>query len=152
MKKVILSLSLICFSLTLMFAQVPDKVQMTFKEKYPDATVVKWDADGDRYKVLFTDKERVQNVVVFDRDGKIVRREMEVANVANHPRPIVEYYTKNYPGDKTQRVWVITDESGNKTYYIPREDKIIYFDKDGKFTREEKRELKQKMEKAEDYK
>ena len=129
---------MLTFSIS-MFAQVPEKVQMTFKEKYPNVTVVKWIEAPNGYKVSFIDKDNMQNVVIFSADGKIVRREMEVTK--DYPKPIVDYYTKTYPDEKERDIWLVTDANGNKTYYVKQSDKIIYFDKEGKFVREEKDEI-----------
>ena len=138
MKRIALLILMITISVG-MFAQVPEKVQVTFKEKYPDVTMVNWLHAPNGYKVSFVDKDQVQNMVIFSADGKIVRREMEVTK--DYPQAIVEYYTKTYTDEKEKHIWLVTDENGNKTYYIKRADKIIYFDKEGKFAREEKPEI-----------
>jgi len=138
MKRIAVLMLMITFSIGV-FAQVPEKVQVTFKEKYPDVTMVKWLNAPNGYKVSFVDKDNVQNMVIFSADGKIVRREMEITK--DYPQPIVEYYTKTYPDEKERHIWVVADENGNKTYYVKRSDKIIYFDKEGKFVREEKAEI-----------
>lgn len=142
MKKIIFSLVLTCFSLTILFAQVPMRVQETFKTKYPDVTVVKWTSEGDYYKVTYTDSRRVQNIAIFDKDAKIVRTEAEM-DMKDYPVAVREYYEKKYPGEKTYHVWVVTDASGDKTYYIRSHDRVTFFDKAGKFLRETKEEMKE---------
>src|ERR1043165_3700015 len=105
MKKLILSLVLICFGAAVLFAQAPEKVQVTFKTKYPDATGVVWSTtDNNNYMATYTDKNGNQNVVVLNDDGKIVRTET-VLMMDEYPAAIKTYYVKNYPDEKTYRVW-----------------------------------------------
>ena len=152
MKKLILSFVLICFGATVLFAQAPDKVQMTFKSKYPDATGVVWTTgDNNTYMATYTDKDGNQNVVALNGDGKIVRTET-VLMVDQYPAPIKTYYMKNYPTEKTYHVWVVTDENGNKTYYTREHGARLWFDKTGNYLREEKEKIKEEMKEHSDDK
>lgn len=59
-----------------------------------------------------------------------MRTENEV-DQAGYPKPIGEYYEKNYPGEKYQ-VWSSEDtESGQMLYYSGRNLETIWFDRDG---------------------
>jgi hypothetical protein len=47
----------------------------------------------------------------------------------------------------------MTDENGNKTYYIPSENRGVryYFDKTGNFLREEKNKMKEEIKEHKDH-
>lgn len=144
MKKIILSLVLICFGAAVLFAQAPEKVQMTFKTKYPDASAIVWTSgDNGTYVATFNDKSGVQNVVVLNGDGKIVRTESVMD--ADYPVAIKEYYVKKYPDEKTYHVYVVTDENGNKTYYTREHGMRIWFDKVGNYVKDEKEKAKNEI-------
>ena len=152
MKKLILSLVLISFSTAVLFAQTPDKVQGTFKSKYPDATGVVWSTgDDDTYMATYTDKSGNQNVVVLNEDGKIVRTEASL-NQNDYPGGVKEYYVKKYPDEKDYHVWIVTDENGNKTYYTREHGARIWFDKAGNYVKEEKEKVKNEMKEHSDDK
>jgi hypothetical protein len=146
MKKIIFSLMLMIIGTTFLFAQAPERVQTTFKTKYPDAQGTTWITVGGNYQATYMDKNGVHNVVVFNNDGSIVRTESEM-NMKEYPTTVTTYYEKNYPDEKNYHVWVVTDADGNKTYYIPSEHKGVryYFDKTGNYLRQEKNKAKDEM-------
>ena len=143
MRKLIFAAMLMCFCTTMLFAQVPDKVKVTFTQKYPDVTVVKWFPDHDYYRATFMDANKMETSVILDKEGRIIRREMRAGK--DYPTALTEYYMQKYPSDKNYQVFVTMDEAGNKSYYIQGKDVNYYFDKDGKFTREEKREMREEI-------
>jgi len=152
MKKLILSLVLMCFGAAVLFSQTPEKVQVTFKTKYPDATAIVWSSgDNNTYVATFSDKNGVQRMVALNNDGKIVRTEY-ILNPESYPSAIKEYYVKTYPDVKTYRVWVVTDENGNVSYYTHEHGMRIYFDKVGNFLREEKEKVKSEIKEHSDDK
>jgi hypothetical protein len=152
MKKLILSLVLISFSTAILFAQAPEKVQATFKAKYPDATAVAWSTgDNGTYLATYTDRTGAQNTVVLNGDGKVVRTEVAL-NENDYPGGVKEYYVKKYPDEKNYHVWVVTDENGDKTYYTREHGARIYFDKAGNFLKEEKEKVKDEMKEHSDDK
>lgn len=55
-------------------------------------------------------------------------------NENTYPKPIVYYYTKNYP-DENYKIWSSTDGNGNMIFYSKlKSDSTIWFDKHGKYT------------------
>lgn len=111
-------------------SQVPAVVIQKFDTDHPGITPV-WKADGENYKASFNDPvSKLGRMIVYDKQGKVLRTENEVDN-ATYPKPIGEYYEKNYPGEKYQ-VWSSEDlESGQMLYYSGRNMETIWFDKDG---------------------
>jgi hypothetical protein len=126
--------------------EVPSLVKENFTREQPgDAGT--WTKDGDNYRVEFTDKEsRLGHVIVYDRNGNVVRRDSEIENV---PAPINDYYKKNYPGE-TFRTWSAKDEKGGNYYYSNRQSETLRFNNEGKLvvpadgTRTAPKELKKK--------
>ena len=151
MKKIMFSLMLMVVGTTFLFAQAPERVQVTFKTKYPDAQGTTWTMVGSNYQAAYVDKDGVHNVVVFNNDGSIVRTETEM-DMKAYPVTVKEYYEKKYPDEKNYHVWVVTDANGNTTYYIPSEHRgaRYYFDKTGNFLREEKNKAKEEMKEHSD--
>jgi hypothetical protein len=151
MKKILFALSLLIIG-AVAFAQTPDKVQSTFKAKYPDVMSPTWSTDDDNYVATYTDKSGMHNVVVFDKDSRIVRTESEVDS-RDYPSGIKEYYTKKYPDEKDYHVYSITDEDGSVSYYVTSEKHGVryYFNKTGNFLREEKDKMKDEMKEHTDH-
>ena len=153
MRKIIFSLLMLIVSTSFLFAQAPERVQVTFKTKYPDAQGTTWTSVSGNYQATFVDKNGVHNVVVFNNDGSIVRTESEM-NIKEYPENVKVYYEKKYPAEKNYHVWVVTDASGERTYYIPSEHAGVryYFDKTGNFLREEKNKAKEEIKEHTDDK
>ncbi len=158
MKQIMLSLILAIFSLSAFAqvtdkaagtsrAQVPDKVREAFKSKYPNVTIVDWNSEA-RYQVTFKDEHNHRHVVVYDENAKVIRKEREVER-GSIPRPVSAYYLKNYPNEKEYMVWAVEEENGGTVYYSRYQDRVLYFDKDGNFTREEKKIVMDKLDNIE---
>lgn len=116
---------------------VPDNLKAKFGIAYPEATVNGWQTEGNYYKVLFMDKN-VQQVVVYDTSGNVVRKETEL-DAVDVPPGISEYYKSNYPDKKAYKVWRAEDSEGRQSYNSLVQDDVIYFDAEGKYQRAEKR-------------
>jgi hypothetical protein len=109
-------------------AEVPSLVKDNFTREQP-GDAGSWSKDGDNYRVEFVDKEsRRGHVIIYDRNGNVVRRDSEVESV---PGPINDYYNKNYPGESF-RTWSAQDPKGEKYYYSNRQSEVLRFDKEGK--------------------
>jgi len=140
MKKILITLVL-SLSITAIFAQVPEKVKIKFKEKYPDYNAVTWTVvDDNEYAVTFVDRNKAENYIVYDMNGNIVSADMVTVE---YPAEIKTYYVKNYPDQKDYHVWVATDANGNKTYYVRDHEYRIWFDKTGHFVKKQAQKVKQ---------
>src|ERR1041385_7723246 len=122
MKKII-PILMLSLSISVLFAQVPDKVKDNFKEKYPNATATWIVTDDGQYAATFTNNG-IENFVVYDAKGNIVSYDMVTVE---YPGEIKTYYMKNYPDTKDYHVWVATDANGNKTYYVREHGYRIWF-------------------------
>lgn len=119
-------------------AQAPDNLVSKFKADYPKANAVEWKMESDRYKVTFTDPQNLHHTIVYDKNGRVYTRESEL-DEASVPSSVREYYANNFPEQVGTRVWLSENEGGTKMYYTPVDDAVLFFDKDGKFTRKEPR-------------
>lgn len=141
MKNLILILSLVLGSLAVKAqektenanlnpSQVPVAVKTIFDTEHPGISAI-WKADGENLKVSYNDPEsKLGRIIVYDKEGKVVRVENEVDNM-KYPNAIGEFYNKNYPGEKYQ-VWSAEDKTDGETnYYSGRNMETIWFDKDG---------------------
>lgn len=151
MKKLFFVLALAIVSAA-SFAQAPSNIQSTFSAKYPDVTGATWTTDDGNYVAAYTDKDGMHNWVVFDKNARIVRNEVEL-DMKEYPATVKEYYVKKYPDEKNYRLYSLTDENGDKTYYIPSENRGVryYFDKTGNFLREEKNKMKEEIKEHTDH-
>jgi hypothetical protein len=118
-------------------AQTPNNVKDQFKTKYPDATNVYWTNEkNDMYRVNYSDKD-TKHAVVYDKNGNVVREELEVKNTAV-PSAINDYYKKrgvdNSANANAYTVWEVKDKDGNVTYYSDYNGKTAWFDKEGNIT------------------
>jgi hypothetical protein len=108
--------------------QIPSLVKDNFTREQP-GDAGNWSKEGDNYRVEYVDKDsRLGHVIVYDRNGNVVRRDSELESV---PRPINEFYKKNYPGE-TFRTWSAKDEKGEKYYYSNRQSEELRFNNEGK--------------------
>ena len=109
--------------------QVPTQVTEKFNREYPGVTGG-WTRDGENFRVEFTDpKTRMGHVIIYDRNGDVIRRESEVDQV---PQTINDYYNKTYPGEKI-RTWESSNAKGEKEYYTWRDKEQVRFDREGKY-------------------
>jgi hypothetical protein len=109
--------------------QVPTQVTEKFNREYPGVTG-SWTRDGENFRVEFTDpKTRMAHVIIYDRNGDVIRRESEVDQV---PQSINEYYNKTWPGEKI-RTWQADNTKGEKEYFTWRDREQVRFDREGKY-------------------
>lgn len=107
----------------------PENVINAFNADYPGNANVSWKADGSNYLVSYTDpKSNLNHIIVYDKEGKIVKRENEVDKLI-YPSTISDYYIKQYPKE-TFKVWQ-TERTQGTYYYISRKGKVIWFDQKG---------------------
>lgn len=112
-------------------ASPPEKVITKFNEDFPGNSNVNWKAEGENYQVTYTDpKTNMDNRIVYDREGNIIRKENEVDKLT-YPSDIADYYSKKHPKEK-YKVFQTEREEGKTSYYINRKGKIEWFDQSGK--------------------
>ncbi len=110
---------------------VPDKLMEKFRRDYPEAIETKWTKEENgEYKVLFKDPPNTQQLIIYDKDWKVIRKETELDS-KQVPDLIMNYYKENYPQETGYRVWLNEDASG-RTYYSNGTEFGILFDFNGK--------------------
>ena len=124
--KVLFLISMLLLAFTRLTAQpitinesdVPQDVFISFKYKYPDATVKEWQTDKGNFLAKFSIAEQ-QAVAEFTANGKWVVSRFTIAE-KELPSPIMTYYKQTYKPHE----FVITlselvkEESGNTYYYL----------------------------------
>ncbi|MBA3665719.1 MAG: hypothetical protein H0W61_16170 [Bacteroidetes bacterium] len=109
----------------------PEHITTRFNNEYPGKNSVSWKVEGNNYWVTYTDpKTNMVNVIVYDKEGKIIRKESE-ADKNTYPSDIGDFYSKQYPKEK-YKVWQTEKEPGKTYYFITRKGKLIWFDQTGK--------------------
>lgn len=137
MKKLMLSLSVVCFSLV-SFAQkktdkIPEIVKTTFASSYPNATEVEWEKEGELFEVSFEQNE-YDISLLYDAMGKVKEEEKEMA-FDELPQAIQEYVNTNFKGKKIEEATKITDDQGVVTYEVEVKKKEYIFDSKGKLVK-----------------
>ena len=131
---IIISLIVLTVSLLAQETKVPQNVQTVFKKVYSNVPDVKWDKEGDnQFEAEFTLKS-VKTSVVLDEKGKLEETETAI-KIAELPRTIAPYVSKNFEGYEITEAAKIVDDEGNVTYEAEISDgkvrKDLLFDKDG---------------------
>lgn len=110
---------------------VPAVAVQNFNAQFPSVTPA-WHLDGKDYRASYIDPQsKLGRIIVYDKDGQVVRSENEVDNTG-YPSAIGDFYSDNYPGE-TYQVWSTDDKTGARTlYYSNRNEETLWFDKDGK--------------------
>ncbi len=110
----------------------PDNVNDSFTKNHPNV-VPNWSKDGENFRAIYEDPLTHKGVlIIYNKQADVIRSEFEIDN-ADQPKPISDYYNKNYPQEK-YKTWSTQDHTGVKTYYIIRNNEVMYFDKDGNYT------------------
>lgn len=113
---------------------VPDKLMEKFSIAYPGASDVKWSKEeSEGYRVIFRDPSNTQQLIIYDQNWKVRRKETELDS-KQVPDTITNYYKQNYPQEKGYRVWLNEDASG-RTYYANGMEFGIFFDMKGNVIR-----------------
>jgi hypothetical protein len=109
----------------------PESVTTAFNNENAGNSNVSWKVEGDNYWVSYTDpKSNLGHIIVYDKDGKVVRKENEVDNLT-YPSAISDYYSKQYPKE-SYKVWQTERSPGHTYYFISRKGKVLWFDQTGK--------------------
>ncbi|WP_445716337.1 PepSY-like domain-containing protein [Flavobacterium sp.] len=135
MKKSMILMSL--FMMTFVsFAQkikeqnVPQVVKNALIQKFPKATKLKWDKEGENFEASF-DLDDVDNSVLFNKAGRIIETEVEITTT-QLPETVLNYLRTNYKDQKIKEAAKITSENGKVTYETEIKGKDLLFDENGK--------------------
>lgn len=117
--------------------KVPSNVKNAFAKEYP-GTKVKWEKEGANYEAGFT-KNRHEMSVIYNSSATTIEREMEM-KVAELPKNIRDYVSKNFKGSKIKEAAKITKSSGEVQYEAEVNGKDVLFTPQGKLIKSEKGE------------
>ncbi len=119
MKKLIIQIVLLSCIATVLFAQVkvPSAIVESFKQKFPDATSIKWEKeDVHEYEATFQSKGVKQSVMYSDK-GELL--ETETAIKFNQlPDKVQKAYNAKYVQLKPKSLAKIETERGVITFEI----------------------------------
>jgi Putative beta-lactamase-inhibitor-like, PepSY-like len=120
-------------------AEVPSAVKSAFAKKYPGAKVEEWEKENTDYEAEF-DLKKVESSAVFSADGAFKELEQEI-KIAELPKTVTDYCTKNYAAYKLSEASKITDASGKVMYEAElkkgKEQFDLIFDDKGGFIKKE---------------
>lgn len=116
----------------------PENIRTKFESDFPGKTEVRWKVEKNNFKVMYTDPEtKLGHVIVYDKDGKVMRKENEVDKLT-YPSSINDYYSKKYPKESFE-VWQTEIVPGETRYFIKRKNKTLWFDQSGKLIQENRK-------------
>ena len=130
-------------------AEVPAAVKDAFKKQFPTAKVEAWEKEEAGYEAEF-ENGKTEGTATYDLAGKLLETEMEI-KVAELPKGVSEYITKNVAGKKIDEASKITDGAGKVTFEAEVKKVEYIFDANGAFIKkvEPKKEEKDDDEKNE---
>jgi hypothetical protein len=108
---------------------VPSTITNKFSADYPNIHPT-WRMDEGYYVADYMD-QGMGRAIYYDKSANIMRTDKEI-NRDIYPDQINQYYTTNYPNEK-YKIWSSEDGEGNMNYYSKRKNKLLWFDKNGKY-------------------
>ena len=145
MRKLIITSITLCLGFTIANAQeikeavVPAKVKDSFAKKYPNSKAEEWIKEETNYEVEFK-LNKVESSVLFTEDGVFKEVEQEI-KIAELPKGVTDYCTKNYAGYKLSEAAKTTDDLGKITFEAEmekgKEHFDVIFDDKGSFIKKE---------------
>jgi hypothetical protein len=114
-------------------SEVPAPILDYFKTAYPEDKNYEVLVVDENGKTMYYSSKQDKKTVYLNREGKVVKT---VYESKDYPKNIQAYYSQKYPEEKY--TVYSEDEDGKVSYYTVRKGKIIYFDKEGNYLREDK--------------
>lgn len=118
-------------------SEVPEKVLRSFNEKFPKASDVEWEREGDLFQVDFDMGFFADHDAWFDASGTMTRHKEEISK-SDLPAAVANAIAAQYAEYRIDDVDRIT-ESGKVSYKVElergEEDRNVYFSEDGTFIR-----------------
>lgn len=128
-------------------AEVPAAVKDAFKKQHPTAKVEAWEKEDAGYEAEFADG-KAEGTATYDAAGKLLETEMEI-KVAELPKAVSDYITKNAAGKKIDEASKITDSAGKVTFEAEVSKVEYIFDANGTFIKKVEPKKAEKDEKDE---
>jgi hypothetical protein len=115
---------------------VPANVKTAFAKAHPKLTKVKWERENSAYEAGFMHNGH-ETSELYDASGKMT--EMEVAiKVADLPKPVRDYVTKNHKGEKIKEAAKITKSNGEVNYEAEVKGMDLIFNAKGDYLKQSK--------------
>ena len=125
-----------CFAQKMQEKNLPENVKSAFKQKYPEATSVKWDKEEKMYEASFK-LNNIDNSVLMDANAAILETEVKT-DLQKVPKVILAYVKNNYAAKQPKGAAIITDNKGTITYEIEMNGIDLIFDSNGTFIKKVK--------------
>jgi hypothetical protein len=115
---------------------VPEKVRTAFSEAYKNMKAA-WKREGQNFKARFKNKneneETLQTVVVYDKEGNVIRTEKQISS-ADYPSELAKYYNGKNIDLSNYEVWEVDGKNGTRKYFTKHEGEgdIVWFDNKGR--------------------
>lgn len=138
MKKIVLTLAVLSAAYFVQAQQVnqsevPEKVKSAFDANTHGATVMSWEKVKSGYKATYS-IENNESTALFNSSGKLLEQEFTVSQ-NDLPDNIVEYLGGVEEKQTINKVIILKDVSGNKSYKVKIHDMYYFFDPVGTFTK-----------------
>jgi hypothetical protein len=147
MKKIISTAAIVFLLSSVTFAQekgesnehinVPAKVKIALKQKYPEAKNVGWEKENGNYEANWGGKSGEDNSVQFTPSGDFIEI-VKAIPVSELPKNVTGYVKEHYKGAKITEVGKVTDAKGKLSYEAEVNRRDIIFDENGNFVKAEK--------------
>jgi hypothetical protein len=111
-------------------SKVPTAVKTSFATDFPGNSP-QWDKENSNYEANFKQDGKTMSAL-YDENGNMQETETDI-NVSDLPKPVQDYITNNYPGEKIKEAAVITKAHGEINYEAEVNDMDVLFAQDGKF-------------------
>lgn len=141
MKRLLIMLVAVC-STALVQAQkkntliVPATVKTSLSKKFPNATQVKWEKEGDNFEANFK-SNKISYSTILDKSGNILETEVPI-QIRDLPSAARAYVASNYAHVKIKDAAQITNAQGVVTYEAGIEGKDLIFDTQGRLLESKK--------------
>jgi hypothetical protein len=117
--------------------KVPQAAKDNFAKMYPDVKKVHWEKEHKNFEAEFM-KDNMRMEAAFNAQGNYLYTETPV-KVADLPKGVSDYVSKNYPGKPIARAEKMTDASNTVTYEaMIKGVPDLVFDAQGNFLKKEK--------------
>jgi hypothetical protein len=113
---------LLVIKISMLAAQVPEKVKHSFEFNYPYVTDAVWETFNDGCKVTFTGVKNLKQKIEYSKEGVMIARYRELQK-EEFPMYVAEYLS-NYPAKNSVTVWMKIMDSGYTKFLIQNSDTI----------------------------
>lgn len=111
---------------------VPENLNRSFQEKYPNTTNAAWYQSQTGYTVRYQGNNKMEEQVMYDSKGHMIGTGRQM-NAMDIPSSTMNYLEKNYKGKPYKTVYEISPSTGAKYYEVYVNDQWMKFDSKGNY-------------------